>query len=70
MQRDRSKAIGVELNEIAKKIYDNLPKHIKKGEFLSDAIIEKNARENNTSISDQIKSAIEEHVRIYHRKDD
>lgn len=49
MQRDRSKAISVELNKKAKEIYDYLPKHIKKGEFLSDAIIEKNQRESNQS---------------------
>jgi hypothetical protein len=41
MQRDRSRLISVEISEQAKKIYDQQPH---KGEFVSDAIIEKHGR--------------------------
>jgi len=50
--RDRSKLISIEISDKAKKIYD---KQQHKGEFVSDAIIEKADREQGNSLEDRVR---------------
>jgi hypothetical protein len=63
--RDRSKLISIEISDKAKKIYDDLPH---KGEFVSDAIIEKWAKEHGEVFTPEqieaIKGLIEADIRL------
>jgi hypothetical protein len=64
--RDRSRLISVEVSEQAKKIYDT-KQH--KGEFVSDAIIEKAAKEASQEpfTEEQIKYLMQMEDRILQR---
>jgi ketol-acid reductoisomerase len=55
--RDRSKVINVEISEQAKKIYDQQPH---KGEFVSEAIIEKSG--NAITLTDADKGWVRQEI--------
>ena len=49
--RDRSKLISIEISDKAKRIYDTV-QH--KGEFVSDAIVEKHSKDTGTDTQTQL----------------
>ena len=51
----RKNAISIELNDKAKEVYKGLPKEVKKGEWVSDAIVEKHSKDTGTDLSAQVQ---------------
>jgi len=54
MSPKRADEISIKLRHEAKEIYDNLPKK-GKGEYVSDAIIEKHTRYTGTDLAAQVQ---------------
>lgn len=64
--RDRSRLISIEISDKAKKIYDGQPH---KGEFVSDAIVEKHSRDSGTDLSAQVQE-LRERIERLERKEE